>query len=206
MVRVFQSILAGVVVTWLAAQPALAAAPEVGADSRETVLTNLNQLVSGAEALSVTARSLQLDGIVTWRSVEDDAFVLQDETGAMQFQLQLPGGLPAIKQSIRLEGKVWLGNGRAVLRQSLQVDNDGLHGMVEHSGRHTFPAGRQPFSWTIFKPRAAWSWRFFGRGRGFGEPSFRPKLCFTRKAPIRFRACVWIIMKAVGHNCRTSNN
>ena len=166
MVRVFQSILAGVVVTWLAAQPALAAAPEVGADSRETVLTNLNQLVSGAEALSVTARSLQLDGIVTWRSVEDDAFVLQDETGAMRFQLQLPGGLPAIKQSIRLEGKVWLGNGCAVLRQSLQVDNDGLHGMVEHSGRHTFPAGRQPFQLDYFQAASGMELAVFWQGPG----------------------------------------
>lgn len=103
------------------------------------VLTNalqVRQLTSQQERVLCPVR---LEGQVLWASPAQDQLILQDETGGIRVETKLRGQ-PSVQTGdrVRLEGSGIAGFDR--LREVL-VDNDGLHGMVEHSESIFLPAG-----------------------------------------------------------------
>jgi signal transduction histidine kinase/uncharacterized protein YdeI (BOF family) len=106
------------------------------------VLTNIQQLAVCVSAKTVQTKTVRLEGVVTWVAATDNAFVLQDDTGAMRFEIQRREAPVKLWQRTRLEGEVALLEGRAVLRQLLLVDNQGVHSWREESAWQHLEPGR----------------------------------------------------------------
>lgn len=119
--------------------------------SAAPLLSEIGQLSVYVEAKTVAVRQVALEGVVTWLAAGGESFVLQEGTNAMRFDLQSPGVPVQRGQRVRLEGRVALGNGRALLRQWLQIEDDGLHAMRERTARQRFAAGRHAFSLEYFQ-------------------------------------------------------
>jgi hypothetical protein len=148
--RILSQITFTILVIAAALQPA--SAQDLGTNRTATPpLADIGQLGVYVESKTVAVRTVALEGVVTWVAAGGEAFVMQAGTNAMRFDLQSPGVPARCGQRVRLEGGVALGNGRALLRQWLQIEDDGLHGMRERSARARFNAGWHAFKLEYFQ-------------------------------------------------------
>ena len=133
-------------------QPAFAQQPDPRATAPSPPpLADIGELRGYVESQTVAVRTVALEGVVTWVAAGGESFVLQDGANAMRFDLQAPGVSARSGQRVRLSGQVVLGGGRAVLRQWLQLEDDGLHGMRERNARQRFSAGWHAFTLEYFQ-------------------------------------------------------
>jgi signal transduction histidine kinase len=91
--------------------------------------------------------ALRLEGNVWWANPAQGRFVLQDESGAAEFQIDLAGQVIQPGQRVRVEGNGTIARKGAGFRLGVRgtvVDNNGIHGMAEKSGTVYLKAGRQP--------------------------------------------------------------
>lgn len=132
-----------------------------------SVFTNVGQLAADVALPKVSQATLSLTGVVTFVSAGQNEFVLQDDSGAQNFLLGLPDASLIPGRQVHLSGQVSLGQGRAMLRERLRLDNDGLHGLIERSARQWFPAGRHPFVLDFFQAGREEGLEVQWRGPGF---------------------------------------
>lgn len=173
--------LIGIALIWIAAvlQPTFAQRPDLGAASAPTtLLSEMGQLRVYVESKTVAARSVALEGVVTWVAAGGQSFVLQDGTNAMRFELQSPGVPVRCGQRVRLEGGLALGNGRALLRQWLQIEDDGLHGMRDRSGRQRFKAGWHAFALEYFQGLRDMGLEIYFQPPGSSRQRITPEMLF----------------------------
>jgi signal transduction histidine kinase len=173
MLKIVQNIQLGFALLWIAATNVIASN-----NSAEVVLTHLSQLRSYVESKTVAVRSVALEGVVTWVAAGGESFVLQSGTNAMRFELESPGVSVRSGQRVRLEGSVALGGGRAVLRQWLQLEDDGLHGMRERSARQRFEAGWHPFKLDYFQGFRDMGLEVYYQPPGSSRQQIPPELLF----------------------------
>ena len=112
-----------------------------------SVVTNVSQLRHVADESPGVAHTFQLEGNVWWNNDAQGRFVLQDASGAVALEMDLPGAFPQFGQRVRLEGTATVARRSFALRVGAKgpvVDNNGVHGMIEKSGAVYLEAGRQP--------------------------------------------------------------
>jgi len=108
-------------------------------------LTNIFQLQQLGSA--PVNYQLQLTGTVWWANPAAGKFVLQDATGAVELEAELPGQLIQAGEQVRLTGNATVtktGAGHRIGIQGPVVDNNGVHGMTEKSGAVFLTAGLHP--------------------------------------------------------------
>ncbi len=110
-------------------------------------VTNVAQLRAVAEQTGTGAYSFALEGEVWWANAAQGRFVLRDATGAEALELELPSAFPQAGQRGRLEGTATVARRGFALRLGAKgpvVDNNGVHAMIEKSGRVYLEARWQP--------------------------------------------------------------
>jgi signal transduction histidine kinase len=111
------------------------------------VVTNVHQIRLLAEQNPQTSCALSLEGDVWWANPAQGEFVLKDDSGAEELQVDLPGQTVSPGQRVRLTGIgtiMPLGDGFRIGVKGPVVDNDGVHDMVEKSGAVYLSSGLNP--------------------------------------------------------------
>ena len=110
-------------------------------------VTNVLQVVRlGAENANLS-HAIRLEGAVWWANPAQGRFVLKDESGAAELEMDLAGQPVQPGQRVRVEGNGTIarkGAGYRLGARGSVVDNNGIHGMAEKSGTVYLKAGRQP--------------------------------------------------------------
>ena len=110
-------------------------------------VTNILQVAGlGLENPSVS-QSIHLEGSVWWANPAQGRFVLKDESGAVELEMDLAGQPVQRGQQVRVEGNGTItrrGAGFRLGAKGSVVDNNGIHGMTEKSGAVYLTAGRHP--------------------------------------------------------------
>ena len=81
-------------------------AQQLGVDANPSAmlpLKEIGQLRVYVESKNVVARQVALEGVVTWLAASGEAFVLQEGTNAMRFDLQAPGMPVRAGQRVRAD-------------------------------------------------------------------------------------------------------
>jgi signal transduction histidine kinase len=143
-----RSALVGCCLIWGAGLTTQTAVAEPGlASQRPFDATNIQQVVRlGSENPNLN-HAIQLEGAVWWANAAQGRFVLKDESGAAELEMDLGGQPVAPGQRVRVEGNGTItrsGAGFRIGAKGPVVDNDGIHGMSEKSGMAYLKAGRQP--------------------------------------------------------------
>ena len=110
-------------------------------------VTNVSQIRLLAAQTPTSSFSIHLEGDVWWANPAQGKFVLKDDSGVEELEMDLPGQSVDSGQRIRLEGNGTItpaGAGFKIGAKGPVVDNDGVHGMVEKSGAVFLKAGRNP--------------------------------------------------------------
>ncbi|MGO8836747.1 MAG: ATP-binding protein [Limisphaerales bacterium] len=131
---------AGLVTQTEAAEPGMASQPAFD-------VTNVLQVARlGSEHPNV-CHSIRLEGSVWWANTAQGRFVLKDEIGAVELEMDLGGRPVEPGQRVRVEGNGTIARRGAGFRLGARgpvVDNNGIHGMTEKSGAVYLKAGRHP--------------------------------------------------------------
>ena len=110
-------------------------------------VTNVLQVAHlGSENLNVN-HAIHLEGAVWWANPAQGRFVLKDESGAAELEMDLAGQRVQPGQQVRVEGNGTIARSGAGFRLGARgsvVDNNGIHGMTEKSGAVYLKAGRHP--------------------------------------------------------------
>jgi signal transduction histidine kinase len=117
------------------------------ADSALMPVTNMVQVGRFSSQNPGTACFVHLEGTVLWANSVEGKFVLQDESGAGELEMNLHGQTLQTGQRIRLEGRTTItsrGAGFQLGTVGPVVDDDGIHTMTEKSGAVYLSAGRHP--------------------------------------------------------------
>jgi signal transduction histidine kinase len=117
------------------------------ANSSFTEITNVHQLRVVVAQIPKNVYALRLEGDVWWAHPSDGRFVLKDDSGAEELEMDLSGQTLSAGQRVRLEGVstvVPTGTGLRLGTRGAVVDNDGVHNMVEKSGAVYLKAGLNP--------------------------------------------------------------
>jgi signal transduction histidine kinase len=125
----------------------LAHADQIPDGQTSIEVTNVHQIRLLAEQVPQAAYAIRLEGDVWWANPAQGQFVLKDDSGAEELEMDLHGETVAAGQKIRLEGNgtiTPIGAGFKVGASGPVVDNDGVHNMVEKSGAIFLKAGRNP--------------------------------------------------------------
>lgn len=110
-------------------------------------ITKVHQIRLLAAQISKASYSIHLEGDVWWAHSGDGRFVLKDDSGAEELEMDLHGQALAAGQRVRLTGNCTVTPTGATFRlgpKGAVVDNDGVHKMVEKSGAVFLKAGRNP--------------------------------------------------------------
>ena len=110
-------------------------------------ITNVHQLRVLTAQIPKNAYALRLEGDVWWAHPSDGRFVLKDDSGAEELEMDLSGQTLTAGQRVRLEGVSTVtptGTGLRIGTRGAVVDNDGVHNMVEKSGAVYLKAGLNP--------------------------------------------------------------
>ena len=117
-------------------------------DGQTSVLvTNVHQIRLWADQTPKLSCSFHLEGDVWWANSAQGKFVLKDDSGVEELEMNLPGEFPEPGQRVRLDGSGTItpaGAGFKIGAKGPVVDNDGVHGMVEKSGALYLKAGPNP--------------------------------------------------------------
>ena len=110
-------------------------------------LTNVGQLRQFDARAAGGSYHVRLEGSVWWAKPAAGRLVLQDASGVAELEMDLTGQPVAAGQRVRMEGNgviTKVGAGFKLGSKGPTVDNNGLHTMIEKSGRVYLRAGRQP--------------------------------------------------------------
>ncbi|MGD1089384.1 MAG: ATP-binding protein [Verrucomicrobiota bacterium] len=110
-------------------------------------ITNVRQIRLLAAQIPKTSYSIRLEGDVWWANPSLGKFVLKDDSGAAELEMDLHGESLESGQRVILEGNGTVtptGAGFRIGVMGPVVDNDGVHAMVEKSGAVFLKAGRNP--------------------------------------------------------------
>ena len=110
-------------------------------------LTNVLQLQQIVAPEFTNICHFRLEGNVWWANIATGKLVLADKSGAAELEMDLTGQSVEVGQRVRVEGHGLVtkrGSGFELGIKGPTVDNNGVHGMIEKSGRVFLPAGRQP--------------------------------------------------------------
>jgi signal transduction histidine kinase len=117
------------------------------ASSPLTEITNVHQIRLFAAQNPKTVYAVHLEGDVWWVHPLDGTFVLKDDSGAEELEMDLNGQTLSVGRRVRLEGMATVtptGSGFRLGPRGAVVDNDGVHNMVEKSGAAYLKAGLNP--------------------------------------------------------------
>ena len=110
-------------------------------------MTNVLQVARLSSDNPNVSHSIRLEGAVWWANALQGRFVLKDESGAAELEMDLAGQAVQPGQRVRVEGDgtmVRRGAGFKLGAKGSVVDNNGIHGMTEKSGAVYLKAGRHP--------------------------------------------------------------
>jgi len=110
-------------------------------------VTNLLQISRLGSADPNASHAIHLEGTVWWANAAQGRFVLKDESGAAELEMELAGQPVQPGQRVRVEGNGTIARRGAGFRLGARgsvVDNNGIHGMAEKSGAVYLKAGRHP--------------------------------------------------------------
>ena len=110
-------------------------------------VTNVSQIRPLAAQTPKASFSIRLEGDVWWANPAQGKFVLKDDSGVEEIEMDLHGESVASGQKIRLEGNGTItpaGAGFKIGAKGPVVDNDGVHAMIEKSGAVFLKAGLNP--------------------------------------------------------------
>ncbi len=110
-------------------------------------VTNVLQVARLSSDNPNVSHSIRLEGAVWWANALQGRFVLKDESGAAELEMDLAGQAVQPGQRVRVEGDgtmVRRGAGFKLGAKGSVVDNNGIHGMTEKSGAVYLKAGRHP--------------------------------------------------------------
>jgi len=110
-------------------------------------VTNVLQIARLSSENPILSHSLHLEGTVWWANPAQGRFVLKDESGAAELEMELAGQPLQPGQRVSVEGNGTIARRGAGFRLGAVgsvVDNNGIHGMTEKSGAVYLKAGRQP--------------------------------------------------------------
>ncbi|MGH7990469.1 MAG: hypothetical protein ACREDS_09820, partial [Limisphaerales bacterium] len=116
--------------------------PQISAE-----VTNVSQIRSLAAQIPKKSYSIRLEGDVWWANPKQGRFVLKDDSGAEELEVDLHGESVKAGQRVRLEGNGTItptGAGFRIGAKGPVVDNNGIHGMIEKVGAVYLKAGRNP--------------------------------------------------------------
>jgi signal transduction histidine kinase len=117
------------------------------ADQTSIEVTNVHQIRLLAAQTPKASYSIRLEGDVWWANPAREEFVLKDNSGAEELEMDLHGQSVESGQRVYLEGNGTItpaGAGFRIGAKGPVVDNDGVHVMVEKSGAVFLKAGRNP--------------------------------------------------------------
>ncbi|HEY5296671.1 MAG TPA: ATP-binding protein [Verrucomicrobiae bacterium] len=129
------------------AQPAKADRVFNAPASAEVAVTNVHQIRLLASQIPKASYSIHLEGDVWWANPAQGKFVLKDDSGAEELEMDLHGETVAAGQKILIEGNGTItptDGGFKIGSKGPVVDNDGIHDMVEKSGAVFLKTGRNP--------------------------------------------------------------
>jgi signal transduction histidine kinase len=112
----------------------------------ETV-TQVSQIRSLAEQSPTNSYSIALTGVVWWANPREGKFVLRDNSGAEELEMDFPEGFVTTGQRVRIVGNGTIasaGNGFKIGARGPVVDDDGVHTMVEKAGAVYLKSGLNP--------------------------------------------------------------
>jgi len=123
-------------------------AAEPGADGLPVFdVTNVLQVARLGSENSNVSHSIRLEGAVWWANPAQGRFVLKDESGTAELEMDLAGQPIQPGQQVLVEGNGIVtrrGAGFQLGAMGTVVDNNGIHGMTEKSGAVYLKAGRHP--------------------------------------------------------------
>ncbi|HSY43095.1 MAG TPA: PA14 domain-containing protein, partial [Candidatus Acidoferrum sp.] len=122
-------------------------AEEVPGGSALMPVTNMVQISRFSSQNPGAAYFVRLEGTVLWANSPEGKFVLQDESGAGELEMNLHGQALQPGQRIRLAGETTItsrGAGFQLGAVGPVVDDDGIHTMTEKSGAVYLSSGRHP--------------------------------------------------------------
>jgi signal transduction histidine kinase len=111
-------------------------------------VTNVLQVARLSSENPNISHAIRLEGTVWWANPAQGRFVLKDESGAAELEMDLAGQPIKPGQRVRVEGNGTIARRGAGFRLGARgsvVDNNGIHGMTEKSGAIYLKAGRHPF-------------------------------------------------------------
>lgn len=117
------------------------------ADQASIEVTNVHQIRLLAAQTPKASYSVHLEGDVWWANPARGEFVLKDDSGAEELEMDLHGQSVESGQKVRVEGNGTItptGAGFRIGTKGPVVDNDGVHVMVEKSGATFLKARRNP--------------------------------------------------------------
>jgi signal transduction histidine kinase/uncharacterized protein YdeI (BOF family) len=110
-------------------------------------VTNVLQISRLSSADPKVSHAIHLEGTVWWANAAQGRFVLKDESGAAELEMDLAGQAVQPGQRVRVEGNGIIarrGAGFRIGAKGSVVDNNGIHDMAEKSGTVYLKAGRHP--------------------------------------------------------------
>lgn len=110
-------------------------------------VTNVSQIHFLAAQIPKKSYSVRLEGDVWWANPKQGRFVLKDDSGAEELEMDLHGESVKAGQRVRVEGNGTItptGGGFRIGAKGPVVDNNGIHGMIEKVGAVYLKAGRNP--------------------------------------------------------------
>ena len=112
----------------------------------ERPVTTLSALEASARLLEPRNMDLKIEGTVRWSSATEGRIILQDASAVCLLELQFPCPMPALNRQIWMEGRCAVVRSRdALILSSVPVvENNGLHPLIEKSGRMMLEAGMHP--------------------------------------------------------------
>src|SRR5450432_1569882 len=116
-------------------------------DQISVEVTNVSQIRPLAAQTPTASHSIRLEGDVWWANPRQGKFVLKDDSGVEEFELDLHGESVESGQRLRLEGNGTItpaGPGFKIGAKGPVVDNNGVHAMIEKSGAVFLRAGLNP--------------------------------------------------------------
>ena len=112
-----------------------------------TEATNVSQIRQFATQTPKASYSIRLEGDVWWANPKQGKFVLKDDSGVDELEMDLQGEAVESGQRLRLEGNGTItpaGAGFKVGSKGPVVDNNGVHVMIEKSGAVFLKSGLNP--------------------------------------------------------------
>jgi signal transduction histidine kinase len=116
-------------------------------DQTSVEITNISQIRPLATQTPTASHSIRLEGDVWWANAIQGKFVLKDDSGAEELEMDLHGEFVEPGQRVRLEGNGTItptGAGFRIGVKGPVVDNDGVHNVVEKSGAVFLKNGLNP--------------------------------------------------------------